>query len=102
MNGSKDIVALVTRTPRAIGYSGMGYATDGVKMLKVSAKKGEPGVAPSVENAQDGSYPITRPLRIYTAGEPSEMVKHYLDWILSAEGQNVVRKLGYVPLSKDG
>ena len=96
-SGSKDVVALVSRTPNAIGYSGMGYATSEVKMLKVSKRKGEPGVAPTMENAKKGSYPITRSLIIYTAGEPSGPVKEYLDWILSPEGQKVVAALGYVP-----
>ena len=100
MNGSKDVVGHVANTPTAIGYSGMGYTTAGVKMLKVSAKKGEAGVAPTLENAQNGTYPITRPLYIYTIGEPTGVEKQYLDWIESAEGQDVVRELGYVPLSK--
>jgi phosphate transport system substrate-binding protein len=98
MSGSKDVVALVARTPSAIGYSGMGYATNEVKMLKIAVKKGEPSVAPTVENAKSGAYPITRPLYIYTAGEPTGLVKEYLDWMLSPEGQAVVRKLGYIPV----
>ena len=97
-NGSKDAVSLVSRTPAAIGYSGMGYATDEVKILKVSRRRGEPGVAPTVENARSGAYPITRPLRIYTIGEPTGPVKEYIDWILSPEGQEVVLQLGYVPM----
>ena len=65
-------MALVANTPSAIGYSGMGYAMPGVKMLKISKQKGEPGIAPTVENAKkrEGGYPITRPLLLYTAGEP--------------------------------
>jgi phosphate transport system substrate-binding protein len=97
-NGSKDAVSLVSRTPSAIGYSGMGYATDDVKVLNVSKHRGEPGVAPTVENANNGSYPITRPLQIYVIGEPTGAVKDYLDWILSPEGQKVVLDLGYVPV----
>jgi len=100
-NGSKDAVSLISRTPAAIGYSGMGYATDEVKMLKVSRRRGEPGVAPTVENARSGAYPITRPLQIYTIGEPTGPVKEYLDWILSPEGQEIVFQLGYVPLESD-
>jgi phosphate transport system substrate-binding protein len=99
-SGSKDVVALVAHTPSAIGYSGMGYKTDEVKVLKVSRKKGEPGVEPTVENTKNGSYPITRPLQIYTAGAPTGLVKEYLDWIVSAEGQQVVLDQGYVPLTK--
>jgi phosphate transport system substrate-binding protein len=99
-SGSKDVVALVANTASAIGYSGMGYKTDEVKVLKVSRKKGEPGVEPSVENTKNGSYPITRPLQIYTVGEPTGAVKEYLDWIVSPEGQQIVLDQGYVPLSK--
>jgi phosphate transport system substrate-binding protein len=95
-SGSKDVVALVARTPSAIGYSGMGYATPEVKMLKISKRKGQPGVAPTLENAKKGTYPITRALYIYTAGEPGGAAKQYLDWILSPEGQKVVVELGYV------
>jgi len=100
-SGSKDVVALVSKTPGAIGYSGMGYATPEVKMLKIGEKKGEPGVAPTVENAVSGSYPITRPLHIYTLGEPDGVIAEYLAWIMSAEGQAVVSELGYVPVSSN-
>jgi phosphate transport system substrate-binding protein len=96
-NGSKDAVSLISRTPAAIGYSGMGYATPEVKMLRVSKRPGEPGVAPTIENARKGSYPITRPLQIYAIGEPTGPVKEYLDWILGPEGQKIVIQLGYVP-----
>jgi phosphate transport system substrate-binding protein len=97
-SGSKDVVALISLTPSAIGYSGMGYAIPGAKMLKVSKRRGEPGVAPTVENARNGTYPITRPLQIYVIGEPTGPIRQYLDWILSKEGQQVVVKLGYVLL----
>ena len=62
-NGSVDVVALVANTPSAIGYSGMGYATPGVKMLKISKHKGEPGVAPTVENAKKPKAAIRSPGR---------------------------------------
>jgi phosphate transport system substrate-binding protein len=97
-NGSKDVVALVSRTPSAIGYSGMGYFMPGVKMLKISRHRGQPGVSPTMENAKNLSYPITRPLLIYTLGQLADEAKDYLDWILSARGQEVVLELGYVPV----
>jgi phosphate transport system substrate-binding protein len=97
-NGSKDAVALVSRTPCAIGYSGMGYATREVKMVAVARRTGQAGVAPTVENATSGRYPITRPLLIYTVGEPMGEVGKYLAWILSSDGQELVRRLGYVPV----
>jgi len=100
LHGSKDVVELVANTPCAIGYSGMGYATDHVKMLKVSKKDGEQPAGPSVENTLNGTYPIARPLYIYSLGEPSGDVKKYLDWILSETGQSIVNKNGYVPVQK--
>jgi phosphate transport system substrate-binding protein len=100
MNGSKDVVELVARTPGAIGYSGLGYATPEVKILRVSPRKGSPGIVPSVSTVLDKSYPIARPMFMYTPGQPSPHVKKYLDWILSDAGQKIVEKNGYVPLAK--
>lgn len=99
-NGSVDVVSLVANTPSAIGYSGMGYAMPGVKMLKVSKRRGEPGVAPTVENAKKkvGGYPITRPLLLYTAGAPRPKAQAFLNWILGPEGQKVILELEFVPL----
>jgi phosphate transport system substrate-binding protein len=96
-NGSMDAVALVSRTPCAIGYSGMGYATPEVKMVPVSKQRGAMCVAPTVENAKSSAYPITRPLLIYTVGEPVGAVGEYLKWILASDGQEMIRQLGYVP-----
>jgi phosphate transport system substrate-binding protein len=56
-----------------------------------------PYVLPAVETVNDGSYPISRPLYMYTAGQPTGEEKAYLDWILS-EGQALVLQLGFVPL----
>ena len=100
MNGSKDVVELVGKTPGAIGYSGLGYATSAVKILKVSPKKGEPGVAPNVATVLDKTYPISRPMFMYTPTEPQGAVKKYLDWILSDAGQKLVEANGYIPLQK--
>jgi phosphate transport system substrate-binding protein len=100
MNGSKDVVELVARTPTAIGYSGLGYATPQVKILKVSKKKGEPAVAPTIATTLDKSYPIARPLFMYTPGVPSPEVKAYIEWVHSPAGQKIVEQTGYVPLPK--
>jgi phosphate transport system substrate-binding protein len=102
MQGSKDVVELVANTPQAIGYSGMGYNTPAVKQLRISKKAGEPAYAPSVENALNHSYPIARPLYMYTLGDPAGATKAYIDWVLSPEGQKIVVSSGYVPLPKSG
>lgn len=97
-SGSKDVVSLVATTPCSIGYSGMGYATAEVKMLKIAKKKGDPPVAPTVENAASGSYPVARPLFLYSREEPTGALKAFIDWILSPEGQKIVSEVGYVPI----
>ncbi|HOT95825.1 MAG TPA: phosphate ABC transporter substrate-binding protein [bacterium] len=99
MHGSKDVVELVARTPGAIGYSGMGYANDKVRMLQIARKNGMTAYAPTVQNTQKGVYPIARPLFMYTLGVPQGAVKAYLDWIHSPEGQSLVVQSGYVSLS---
>ena len=102
LNGSKEVVELVAVTPTAIGYSGMGYATDQVKMLRVSPKDGVPGVGPTVAAVHDRSYPLARSLHVYTLGEPQGAVKAYVEWILSPGGQKVVEESGYVPIPPAG
>ncbi len=98
MHGSKDVVDLVAKTPCAIGYSGLAYATPEVKMPCIT--KGEECVAPSVATAIDKSYPIARPLFMYTNGEPTGATKKYLDWIKSPEGQCIIQNKGYAPAVK--
>ena len=99
MHGSKDVVDLVEHTACAIGYSGLAYATPAVKMPCVAAGEGGECVAPSMETAVDRTYPIARPLFMYTSGEPTGAIKTYLDWILSDEGQCIIQAKGYAPAS---
>jgi phosphate transport system substrate-binding protein len=101
MHGSKDVVDLVEHTPCAIGYSGLAYANEHVKMPSVSAGEGADFIAPSMETAVDRSYPISRPLFMYTAGEAEGATKEYLDWILSDEGQCILVEKGYAPIRGD-
>lgn len=98
MHGSKDVVDLVEKTPCAIGYSGLAYATDHLKLACISKADGESCVSPSVATASDRSYPIARPLFMYTNGEPQGGIKDYLDWIYSDAGQCILKKKGYAPV----
>jgi len=97
MPSSEGISAEVRQNPNSIGYDGLGYVTSDQKMLAVARDADSPYVLPSVETVNDSSYPISRPLYIYTAGEPTGQVKTYLDWMLS-DGQSLVSELGFVPL----
>ena len=99
MHGSKDVVDLVENTPCAIGYSGLAYATDHIKMACVSQSTGDECTSPSVETASDGSYPIARPLFMYTNGEPTGYVGAYLNWIKSDIGQCIILEKGYASIS---
>ena len=101
LHGSKDVVEVIGRTPCAMGYSGMGYATSEVKMLAVATDADAPYYPPTLENVLAKTYPIARPLYMYSLGEPTGEIKVYLDWILSTEGQKIVEKLGFVPLESN-
>jgi phosphate transport system substrate-binding protein len=98
MPSSEGISAEVRRNPNAIGYDGLGYVTHDQKVVAVARSPSDPYVLPSIETVNDTSYPISRPLYMYTAGEPTGDLKTYLDWIL-VEGQTQVSQLGFVPLS---
>ena len=98
MHGSKDVVDLVEKTPCAIGYSGLAYATDHIKMACIAQETGGACVTPSVSTASDRTYPIARPLLMYTNGEPTGHIKEYMDWILSDVGQCILKKKGYAPV----
>jgi len=97
MPSSEGISAEVRQNPNAIGYDGLGYVTPDQKMVAVAQDASGPYVLPSVDTVNDGSYPVSRPLYMYTAGEPTGAIKVYLDWILG-EGQVLVAELGFVPL----
>ncbi len=97
MPSSEGISVEVRQNPNAIGYDGLGYVTPDQKVVAVARTADGPFVLPAVETVDDGSYPVSRPLYIYTAGEPTGAVKDYLDWILG-EGQALVSQLGFVPL----
>lgn len=101
LHGSKDVVELISRTPCAIGYSGMGYANAHVKMLSIARKAGETTYAPNIENTQAGTYPIARPLYVYSAGDPPPHVRTFLEWAHGPEGQRLVLESGYIPLTPD-
>jgi phosphate transport system substrate-binding protein len=98
---SEGIIAEVRQNPNAIGYDGLGYVPKDLKMITIAKEEGGPYVLPSIATVNDKSYPIARDLYMYTNGEPTGIVKTYLDWILSAEAQQIVADLGFVPVASD-
>ena len=101
MPSSVGITSEVSRNPNAIGYDGLGYVTDDEKVIAVAVDSGSPYVFPTVETGADGSYPLARNLYMYTAGEPSDAIAEYLDWLRGPEGQQIVSELGFVALSQE-
>ena len=84
-SGSKDVVALVSRTPCAIGYSGMAYATADVKPLRISTRPDLAAVAPTSAAVVDGTYPLARPLYLYAVPKGEWHVRAFLDWVRSRQ-----------------
>lgn len=101
MPSSEGISAEVRQNPNAIGYDGLGYVTPDQKTIAVAAGPEGPFVLPSIETVNSGDYPIARDLYMYTDGEPQGNIAAYLTWIRSPEGQEIVNKLGFVPLGGD-
>ncbi len=100
--GSASVVLGITEDLAGCGYSGIGYTTSGVKALPLSKKKGEQAYEPNYKNVLNGKYPLSRMLYIYFLKEPNKpldpLVKEFLTFIQSKEGQEIVIKDGYLPL----
>lgn len=96
---SEGIISEVRQNPNAIGYDGLGYVPDDLKMIAIAKEEGGAYVLPSIPTVNDKSYPIARDLYMYTNGQPKGLLKEYLDWILSPEAQEIVAELGFVPVN---
>jgi len=102
--GSASVVLGVTEDLGGIGYSGIGYKTSGVKAIALS-KKGGDAYDPSYANVLSGKYPLGRLLYVNVVKEPNKplptLVKEFLKFVLSKEGQEIVVKDGYLPLTAE-
>jgi phosphate transport system substrate-binding protein len=94
--GTAGVVSAITKDPNGIGYGGEAYSK-GVKMLKIVQASGL-AVSPTEENIRSGAYPLARDLYFYLRQQPTGAAKQYIDWVLSAEGQAVVKEVGYFPI----
>lgn len=98
MPANGAIIQSVGQTNGAIAYVGLAYLNSNVKALQVSYDQGKTFVAPSFENAKNKTYPIVRPLFYYYLGASENKVKSFVDFVLSPEGQDIVKEVGYVGL----
>ena len=99
MPATGAIVQSVSQTKGAIGYIGVAYLNNQTKALKVSYDGGKNYVAPSYETAKDKSYPVVRPLYFYYLKE-NAAVKPFINFVMSAEGQKIVKEIGYIDVTK--
>jgi len=102
--GSATVVQSVAKDRFGIGYSGIGYRTPGVRAVPLASKEGEPCVEATSENALSGKYPLARPLYIYVNKAPNRpldpLVREFLRFALSREGQEAVAKSGFTPVPR--
>jgi phosphate transport system substrate-binding protein len=95
---SEGIIQETSQNINAIGYDGLGYVTDEVKVIGVAESAESDYIYPSVETVNSGLYPIARELYMYTNGQPIGRLAEYMEWIFSAEAQKIVADLGFVPI----
>lgn len=96
MPATGSIIQSISQTKGAIGYVGLAYLNKEVKAVHVSYDKGKTFTEPSVANAKNETYPIVRPLYYYYEGGSEKTVKHYIDYVLSTEGQKIVSDIGFI------
>ncbi|MCX7927826.1 MAG: phosphate ABC transporter substrate-binding protein [Candidatus Omnitrophica bacterium] len=97
---SQAIADEVANNPSAIGYYGMGYISQKQKVLSIASDENSEAVLPTIENVRSGIYPISRPLFLYTSCQPQGLVKKFIDFALSAEGQRIVQETDFVPIAQ--
>ena len=91
LNSNGAVAQAVSITPGAIGYVSLEYVDDSLKAFSIG------GVAPTVDNVISGIYEINRPLLMITNGEPEGLSADYLAFILSEEGQQILKDSGFIP-----
>ena len=100
--GSASVVQGITEDRYGIGYSGVGYKTSGVRIVPLAKKIGKKYYAGTYKNVLSGKYPLARFLYIYINKKPNTnldpIIKEFLKYVLSYEGQQIVIKDGYLPL----
>lgn len=96
--GTAAVVNAVSRDPQAIGYGGIAFSA-GIRAVPVRKDADSPAVEPTMETVTSGTYPISRKLFMYSAGEPTGAVADFLKFTLSPEGQAIASKAGYYPLA---
>ncbi len=100
LSSSQAIADEVAGNSSAIGYYGMGYISARQKSVAIAKDEKSEYVTPTIENVLNGTYPISRPLFVYTNGSPQGLGRKFIDFALSKEGQDIVLATDFVPINK--
>jgi phosphate transport system substrate-binding protein len=100
LSSSQAIADEVAGNSSAIGYYGMGYISAKQKPVAIAKDEKSEYVESTIENVLNNKYPISRPLFLYTNGLPQGLVKKFIDFTLSKQGQEIVLKTDFVPINK--
>ncbi|HWL14947.1 MAG TPA: phosphate ABC transporter substrate-binding protein [Opitutus sp.] len=93
MAGNEQIAAEVAKNPNGIGYVGIAYIhADGIKVVPID------GSTPDKASVLSKKYPYARPTFYYTNGEPTGEAAKFIEFTLSADGQRIAERVGFVPL----
>jgi phosphate transport system substrate-binding protein len=100
LSSSQAIADEVAGNTATIGYYGMGYISKKQKALNIAKDEKSEYEAPTIENVINGKYPISRPLFLYTNDAPEGLVKQFIDFVLSKQGQDIVLATDFVPVNR--
>lgn len=98
MPSSQAIADEISNNENAIGYYGMGYISPRQKVIAVARNDRSPYVEPTIENVKGNTYPVSRPLYMCTNGKPQGVIKEFIDFVYSSDGQEIVKKIDFVPI----
>lgn len=96
---SQQILNQISQNPKAIGYIGIGWINKKIKVLSIL--KNNKLLFPSLENVENGKYPLSRPLYTYTLQKTYSKVEPFINFIFSEQGSQIIKDLGFVPISKE-
>lgn len=103
--GSSSVVQGIASDLSAVGYSGIGYATSGVRAVALSEKDGQAFVEANQANCESGAYPLARFLYVYVNKAPNKdmdkLTQEFLTFVVSKQGQEITIKDGYFPINSD-
>jgi phosphate transport system substrate-binding protein len=98
MSSSQAVYDEVLQNPNALGYVGMGFVNNRIKVISIAVDENSKYIYPTPDTVIDGSYPISRPLYLYTNGKPEGIIEMFIDYALSGVGQKIVSDTDFVPI----